>query len=297
MNPQRLPGRDFEVQGPYQISTREYLIARGHCCDSGCRHCPYKTPQTYGPRIICLVPSLTETLIAAGANVVGRTRFCIHPRDLVKKIPVVGGTKGLDQKLIDELHPDFVLMDKQENTREMAAQCTAHKVVATHVRSLEDLRLVFLDLARQLDQPMLLNLADRIRKLQSTNHTQNEIEKIPGILSWLRHPTAKTDRIAYVIWNNPAMCVAKNTFIGDMAGILGWSQRLWTPKTEELYPQFDWSDLPQNSLVLLSTEPYPFAKKQSEILSLIPQHCAVALVDGESYSWFGLRALRFLEDL
>ena len=47
-------------------------------------------------RVVSLVPSLTETLIDCGVNVVGRTRFCIHPADRVHDIPAVGGTKQVN---------------------------------------------------------------------------------------------------------------------------------------------------------------------------------------------------------
>ena len=28
----------------YSVFTSAYLRARGTCCDSGCRHCPYRDP-------------------------------------------------------------------------------------------------------------------------------------------------------------------------------------------------------------------------------------------------------------
>ena len=48
-------------------------------------------------RIVSLVPSQTELLFDLGldAEVVGITKFCIHPRDRFKTTPKVGGTKLL----------------------------------------------------------------------------------------------------------------------------------------------------------------------------------------------------------
>ena len=71
-------------------------------------------------KIVCLVPSWTETLLLAGALVVGRTRFCIHPANLVADIPVVGGTKNMKLEDILRLEPDLVIMDQEENRLEMA---------------------------------------------------------------------------------------------------------------------------------------------------------------------------------
>src|SRR5258706_8101264 len=34
-------GADFYYEGPYLVFTAEYLLRRGNCCRSGCRHCPY----------------------------------------------------------------------------------------------------------------------------------------------------------------------------------------------------------------------------------------------------------------
>ena len=48
-------------------------------------------------RIVCLVPSITELLCDLGLSeqLVGRTGFCIHPRETVRTIPKVGGTKDV----------------------------------------------------------------------------------------------------------------------------------------------------------------------------------------------------------
>ncbi len=34
-------GEDFYREGPYIVFTEKYLLKRGYCCESGCRHCPY----------------------------------------------------------------------------------------------------------------------------------------------------------------------------------------------------------------------------------------------------------------
>src|SRR5712691_10335926 len=38
-------GQDYYCEGPAIVFTAHYLLRRGYCCDSGCRHCPYKTAQ------------------------------------------------------------------------------------------------------------------------------------------------------------------------------------------------------------------------------------------------------------
>lgn len=34
--------RDFYWEDGKKVMTRKYHEARGYCCHSGCRHCPYK---------------------------------------------------------------------------------------------------------------------------------------------------------------------------------------------------------------------------------------------------------------
>ena len=40
-----LEGRDYYVEDGRWVFTAEYLKRRGHCCGSGCRHCPYRTEE------------------------------------------------------------------------------------------------------------------------------------------------------------------------------------------------------------------------------------------------------------
>ena len=109
-------------------------------------------------KVVSLVPSLTETLLACGVEVVGRTRYCIHPAETVRDIAVVGGTKGVNWQRVSELSPDLVVMDKEENTREMADACPLpwH---ATHVTSIQTTGEGLLELARLLASRELETLA------------------------------------------------------------------------------------------------------------------------------------------
>ena len=67
-----------------------------------------------------LVPSITETLIEAGVEVVGRTRFCIHPAEKIKSISIVGGTKNIDWQKVEALKADALILDKEENPQSFA---------------------------------------------------------------------------------------------------------------------------------------------------------------------------------
>ena len=73
-------------------------------------------------RLVSLCPSLTELVfdLGLGGDLVGRTKFCIHPADGVAAVERVGGTKNPKVARIIELAPDLVLLNAEENRREDA---------------------------------------------------------------------------------------------------------------------------------------------------------------------------------
>jgi ABC-type Fe3+-hydroxamate transport system substrate-binding protein len=88
------------------------------------------------PRIICLVPSITELLCDLGLApyLVGRTGFCIHPAAVVAAIPKVGGTKDVNVDKIRALAPTHLIVNIDENekpTVDALAQFVPY-VIVTH---------------------------------------------------------------------------------------------------------------------------------------------------------------------
>ncbi len=257
-------------------------------------------------RVVSLVPSWTETLISAGVDVVGRTRFCIHPAMEVKAIPAVGGTKDLDLETILGLRPDLVLLDREENTKEMYQALAGHPlaIATTHVRAARDVASELRSLAARWPagevRENLSALANRWLHVESRPPQKlTDAKRLPGVICWLSDPQELTT-IVYVIWKKPWMAAGPETFIGSMLGCIGIApEKIWPGgaqselSAKERYPQFILEDLPRNATLLFSSEPYPFAKKSDE-LSELGFPCA--LVDGESFSWFGLRSLKFVEN-
>ncbi len=230
-----------------------------------------------------MVPSWTETLINCGVDVVGRTRYCIHPHNQIK---IVGGTKDWNLDLIRSLNPDFILLDQEENTKEMFT-AWPEKCLVTHVEKLADVSRELIQLAQRFENQNLLRLSERWQKLKPV-----KCKEIPGVLKWIRKPQGEIKNIAYVIWKNPWMAVSPNTFIASMLSHVGFGSQI-QPNSKKYY-EFEMKDLPPQTLILFSSEPFPFLKKQ-EGLEFFGD--ASAIVDGESYSWFGMRSLEFLEKL
>jgi ABC-type hemin transport system substrate-binding protein len=82
------------------------------------------------------VPSVTELLCDLGlaSQIVGRTGFCIHPREIVRSIPKVGGTKDVNVDRIRELAPTHLVVNIDENRKETVEELARFvpSVVVTH---------------------------------------------------------------------------------------------------------------------------------------------------------------------
>lgn len=233
-------------------------------------------------KVVSLVPSLTETLLMSGVEVVGRTRFCIHPKT---GIPVVGGTKQVDWEKVHPLAPDFVLFDSEENTKEMAEACPFPKLI-THVTSLATMAMDLRMLAEKLGNAKLGELANKAENIRPRH-----LPVVPS-LSILRAPDySRIETILYLVWRDPWIAVSRETFIGDMLSHLGFELM----RFPERYPKISLEDYdPSTTLLLFSSEPYPFGKKAEEIR---PLGFPSLIVDGEAFGWFGIRAVKFLESL
>lgn len=246
-------------------------------------------------RVVCMVPSWTETLLACGINVVGRTRYCIHPANEVAGIPVVGGTKDVQWEKVAKLAPDFVIFDKEENTREMADSCP-YPYLATHVESVQDMPRALRLLAQLLNSSALIALAARFQRILTTPAAIT-----PSALPLLAHKDAASSSILreerpwlYLIWRKPYMSIGRHTFIYSVFAHLGFAHKLLA--FEPNYPELSMADITElNPILLCSTEPYPFAKQLDSTQQELQQ--PAVLIDGEPLCWYGIRCLRYLERL
>ena len=242
-------------------------------------------------RVISLVPSLTETLLECGIQVVGRTRFCIHPEELVCNIPVVGGTKNVNWDKCLKLKSDLVVMDREENTRTMAESCPIawH---ATHVTSVSSVARNLSDLSDKLQSDKLKAFSLDWKELSNReNQKFGGWNNIPGVLRFFGS-VEKVKKIQYMIWREPWMTVSQSTFIGSVLTLAGFGK--WLPNYDVPYPQLADIDLPEkDTFYMFSSEPFPFARHVDELES---KGFSGALVDGEFFSWFGIRSYRLLKD-
>jgi len=235
-------------------------------------------------RIISLVPSQTELLYHVGleTEVVGITKFCIHPQKWFREKVRIGGTKNVNFEKINALAPDLIIANKEENVKEQVEQLAEkYDVYISDINNLEDALLMINDVGNLTGQSKnALDLNEKIR---------DGFEKLEAISSRKRKISA-----AYFIWKDPWMVAAGQTFINDMmryAGLRNVFSNL------ERYPIISMDDLQQQNpeMILLSTEPYPFKEKhQTEMERLFPGK-NIRIVDGEMFSWYGSRLLKSVE--
>ena len=240
-----------------------------------------KTPQ----RIVSLVPSQTELLFDLGLNeeVVGITKFCIHPKEQWRKKTRIGGTKTVDFDKVRALRPDLIIANKEENTQsDIESLQKEFPVWISDIYDLPDAIDMISSLGELLDKSMAAqSMAARI------NH---DWQNVKGI--------AKGKEVVYLIWNGPIMSVGPNTFIDAVLDWVGCCNKVTTPR----YPELTEADLIalDPELLMLSSEPFPFKQKHLDRFREILPNSTIQLVDGELFSWYGSRLLKspkYLADL
>ena len=244
--------------------------------------------QKEHPRIVSLVPSWTETLYSFGLDqsVVGVTRWCVHPKELVARVEKVGGTKDPDVARIVALKPDLVVCEKEENRREdvEAMRAAGVRVWVSDVRSLDDAVRDSLELGREVGreaaaEALAARVAEARREVEAARAGQEEI-------------------LAYVpIWRRPWMTLTRDTYAHHVLALAG-ARNLFAD-AEGRYPERE----PEEAIeagaqcALLPTEPYPFHEKPQAVDELVeagfPRE-RVAIVDGEALTWYGAREVEGL---
>jgi len=242
-------------------------------------------------RIVSLVPSITELLfdLGLGEELVGRTRFCIHPAPAVERIPKVGGTKDVDIEKIRALRPTHAIVNVDENPKSVAqalAEFVPHVIVTHPVDPSGNLKLFRL-LGGVFDRQQQAGALES----HFTLTYQTVVREAEALLR---------QRVLYLIWHDPWMTIARDTYISRMLALVGWDTL--PAEAAVRYPELPMISecATEADLVLLSSEPYPFREKHlADVRQALPagSRCRVALIDGEMLSWYGSRAIQGLRYL
>ncbi len=225
-------------------------------------------------KVVSLVPSLTETIAFFGgaSSLAGVTRFCKYPEGIREKTAVVGGPKNFDVEKILSLEPDVVVAVKEENDKARILQLAEQvPVILFDVRHFDD--------ALEMIKTLGTLLGTENRASQKVFEIKHSFETLTGI--------NQRPKCFYLIWKKPWMAAGKATFINEMLQRAGFENI-----AEGRYPEISEKDFLRAEVVLLSSEPFPFNEKhQRELQQRFPD-LKVILVDGEMFSWYGIRILQ-----
>lgn len=226
-------------------------------------------------RIISLVPSQTELLFELGLEdeVVGITKFCVHPKQWFRNKIRVGGTKKVKRDTIKELKPDLIIGNKEENTRrDIEFLQERYPVWMSDIHTVNDAT------------EMIVQLGELCGRSGEAESCLNGINKARQSVA----SAEKKIKVAYVIWRKPWMVVGNDTYIHSFLTDCGFDNVFGD---RPRYPQVEKEELQEldADYIFLSSEPFPFKEKhQKELSGSLPIE-KILLVDGEMFSWYGPR--------
>ncbi|MFI9114701.1 helical backbone metal receptor [Streptomyces venezuelae] len=219
------------------------------------------------PRVVSLVPSLTEAVaVTAPGVLVGATDWCSHPADL--GVARIGGTKNPDVPAITALRPDVVLANEEENRAPDLAELRAAglDVLVTEIRTLDQ------------------GLRELERVLAACGAPRRPRWLDEAEAAWDAVTPEGTYTAVVPIWRRPWMVLGRDTFAGDLLARLG-VRNLYAEHPER-YPRLPLGELRAAApdLVVLPDEPYRFTRDDGP--EAFPG-AAAALVDGRHLTWYG----------
>lgn len=244
----------------------------------GVEHTFENTPK----RIISLVPSQTELLYDLGLEeeIVGITKFCIHPKYLKANKQIVGGTKQVKFDKIKALQPEIIIANKEENTKEIVEELSKIcPVWVTNIVTIEDNLQMIADFGKLFNK-------------------RTEAQKWKDKISFAYHDFQQFiqdksfRKVAYFIWANPYMVAGRDTFINEML-MLNRFQNIYEENGR--YPEIELEKMRQEGdpeVVFLSSEPFPFKDEHAFEIGRNTHHAKTIFVDGEMFSWYGSRLLK-----
>ena len=233
-------------------------------------------------RIVSLVPSQTELLFDLGLDeeIIGITKFCIHPKKWHQNKTRIGGTKKVNIQKINSLNPDLIICNKEENTK-------------------EEIELLAKEFSVWISD--IKNLSEALNMINGIGEITGKSEKAELLIQKIcsgfvdLQPLKPEKKALYLIWKKPWMSVNSETFIHDMLIRCGFTN---VTKNKTLrYPDLTEQELVElnPNYVFLSSEPFPFKEKHIQELQEILPKAKIMLVDGEAFSWYGSHLLKSVE--
>ncbi|MBL7900706.1 MAG: ABC transporter substrate-binding protein [Bacteroidia bacterium] len=237
--------------------------------------------NTIPKRIVSLVPSQSEFLWDLGLQkeLIGITKFCIHPEKMFKQVTRVGGTKNPDPDKIRALQPDLIIGNKEENEKSI----------------IEQLSREFPVWMSDVNTPgQALDMMSSLSSLTGRESQGNSIIEASGLSLTKSKEMFRGQSVAYFIWNAPYHFAGSETFIHSVLTHIGLKNVF---SNQARYPELSLEKLAdlRPDYCFLSSEPFPFREEHLlQIQKALPD-TRVVLVDGEAFSWYGSRLI-YLHD-
>lgn len=238
--------------------------------------------QSVPKRVVSIVPSQTELLCDLGLeeNIIGITKFCVHPYHLKSIKKIIGGTKKVHYEKIKLLKPDLIIANKEENTLEIVEELRKIcPVWVTNVITFED---------------NIQMISDFGKIFKHRTEAQKWIDKINFAYADFKTFVANKPekKAAYFIWKNPYIVAGSDNFINEMLK-LNHFKNIYEDKGR--YPEIELKKMRiegDPDLIFLSSEPYPFKEEDAFEIGRFTHHAKTVFVDGEMFSWYGSRILK-----
>lgn len=232
-------------------------------------------------RIISLVPSQTELLYDLGmdAEVIGITKFCIHPEDWFRSKTRIGGTKTVDIEKVKSLKPDLIIGNKEENSESDI---------------IELMKIAPVWMSDIVDIPSALEMIEKVGEITGKFvESKKLVDQINRKVSLLQAKKSSLNgkSCLYFIWKDPFMTAGKDTFIDSAIALCG----LKNAQTESRYPEWNFESEIIPDFIFLSSEPFPFKEEHVAWFQTKYPSATVKIVDGEMFSWYGSRMLLALD--
>ncbi len=228
-------------------------------------------------RIVSLVPSWTELVVALGARerLVGRTKFCTEPADLALSVPAIGGTKNPDIAKIAALSPDLVIANKEENRREdvEALERLGLRILLTDPNSVEGAVACIREIGEAIGAAAAA----------AANRLAQDIE-----LALAETGPSKPVSVYAGVWHNPMMGLGSESYGHSLLEACGGRNVL---EDRSRYPELTLDELRslQPDLILLPDEPFPFDASHAGVYGEV---APARVIDGKLLWWYGPRMPR-----
>jgi ABC-type Fe3+-hydroxamate transport system substrate-binding protein len=221
------------------------------------------------PRVVSLVPSATETLVALGVVPVAVTRFCE-----LDGVPIVGGTKRPDVPAIIDLAPDLVVVNDEENRWDDAAALidAGLSVHSMSPRSVHDVGGEVRALAARLEVGVPAPFG---------------VDDWDGWLASILTPRWYDAFVA--VWRRPWMSIASDTYGASLLDVIGVGNVF--ADSFDRYPEVSLEEVSARApnLIILPSEPYEFGPEHAREIESEVGGVPVVFIDGRDLFWWGIR--------